>query len=495
MNAMSTFWEMEKKMLPDRVIKINRFAQTILRSEKLDQISAVELAQRLHPDLLKDSDHRPGLPLRKLLRSSKIIGGYQAKNKRWFIRQVENFTNIYSVKEIQEMCGFDTPKPIYDRINKGQIPISTLSVGNTDHKTFSEDEIIPWVQSQTKEAKSKVEPNDNQSKELIEKAGQLVEQLEERLDQLPSDLHNQVNDMINALNDFHDATPQQIAFQIPAKGNSITEMDIRKGQVRITKENKKYFPGKDAIIMMRLGSVDYQVRYKYRTTRSNILFIGKEICSKMNLVAGDSFSVAKISELEYQLIDGNQLLTERKAPKGEFDSVIDSLEDRNLSETEPAKFELIGTIGELMKTKLPKVPALTQSGVYQIRIHSGYKVGFRTEKEIEEAKNVISSWSLLQLEDKWVTNTTVIYIGLAGARSPRSLRKRLSDLLRHGNGKTTDRGPHAGGDILWTLTGYEDFEIWVMPTGDPPRPRNVERKMLAEFVNRHSKLPFANRQF
>ncbi len=162
------------------------------------------------------------------------------------------------------------------------------------------------------------------------------------------------------------------------------------------------------------------------------------------------------------------------------------------SETE---YHFIGLLGELFNAGLPQLKLLNSSGIYKVLTPPDYTFNLKSELEVLSSNNVISPWPTSKLQEKWVENTTVIYIGLAGARAPRSLRKRLSDLLRHGRGNTTDRGPHRGGEIMWQLFGYEQFEIWAKPTGDPPIPRQLEKELLADFVNRYSKLPFANRQF
>jgi hypothetical protein len=88
----------------------------------------------------------------------------------------------------------------------------------------------------------------------------------------------------------------------------------------------------------------------------------------------------------------------------------------------------------------------------------------------------------------------IVYYGLAGFKSPRSLKKRLSDLINHGLGKTRDNGPHKGGEIMWQLQGYEGFSVWIKPTGYPPEPRKCEHGLLVKFRENTGKLPFANRQ-
>lgn len=68
---------------------INSFLQDQLRERARSEVAAVEAAQWLdEAGLLQDSQHRPGLPLRNLLRAHKIVGQRQELNSRWFIDHV-----------------------------------------------------------------------------------------------------------------------------------------------------------------------------------------------------------------------------------------------------------------------------------------------------------------------------------------------------------------------------------------------------------------------
>lgn len=65
---------------------ISRAIQDHLRLSGERSVSAVDAASRLaSKGLLKDSASRPGLPLRRLLRSGAILGQRQESNGRWFI--------------------------------------------------------------------------------------------------------------------------------------------------------------------------------------------------------------------------------------------------------------------------------------------------------------------------------------------------------------------------------------------------------------------------
>jgi len=76
-----------------RVDDINVFLQAELRRLRVDDASAVKAAGWLETaGLLNDSESRPGLPLRKLLRAGHIQGGTQRPPTpygRWYIERVD----------------------------------------------------------------------------------------------------------------------------------------------------------------------------------------------------------------------------------------------------------------------------------------------------------------------------------------------------------------------------------------------------------------------
>lgn len=165
-----------------------------------------------------------------------------------------------------------------------------------------------------------------------------------------------------------------------------------------------------------------------------------------------------------------------------------------IDELRTAGFIELGLLSDLLSSKVPDSDSLSKCGVYAISTPRNYKPKFRSSEETGRLGNVVNPWDVSRLRQKWVGGVDVIYIGLAGKSQPRSLRKRLIDLLRHGNGQTTSSGPHKGGEILWQLIDYESFTLWAIPTTDPPTPRNTEKHLILEFERRMGQLPFANRQ-
>lgn len=163
----------------------------------------------------------------------------------------------------------------------------------------------------------------------------------------------------------------------------------------------------------------------------------------------------------------------------------------NLQELE---FRELGSVGDLIDHGIPHHKWLDSCGIYQLKLPAGYTLGFIQPADASAAGNVIKPWSIERLRKKWVPDTDVVYIGLAGRHKPRSLRERLTDLVKHARGRTNDRGPHSGGEIVWQLAGYRDLRVWAASTSNPPAPRKIEASMIRNFEKKHGALPFANRQ-
>ncbi len=158
-------------------------------------------------------------------------------------------------------------------------------------------------------------------------------------------------------------------------------------------------------------------------------------------------------------------------------------------------FTNIGTVLQISSSGFTAVPELSYCGVYAITKPENYDPSYFSVEEAKLNGNVIRPWDLDKLSKKWVDDADILYYGLAGANSFRSLKSRLKDLINHSKSLVTDRGPHKGGEIIWQLKGYENFSIWILPTGNPPAPREMEAKLLKSFYQLTGKLPFANRRF
>jgi hypothetical protein len=90
--------------------------------------------------------------------------------------------------------------------------------------------------------------------------------------------------------------------------------------------------------------------------------------------------------------------------------------------------------------------------------------------------------TLAELEENWVLNTKVVYIGKAT-----SLKTRLRQYFRFGQGKNVG---HYGGRLIWQLKYSKDLVVcWKSLTTDP---REFEAELIRQFVATYGCRPFAN---
>ena len=102
------------------IIEVNNFIQDKLKELGGEEITTVVMAELLEKaGILKDSKHRPGLPLRNYLRAGRIEGAYQYPNKRWVIRPIDRETKL-TVKQAADELEI-TEHALYKRIERGSI--------------------------------------------------------------------------------------------------------------------------------------------------------------------------------------------------------------------------------------------------------------------------------------------------------------------------------------------------------------------------------------
>jgi hypothetical protein len=97
--------------------------------------------------------------------------------------------------------------------------------------------------------------------------------------------------------------------------------------------------------------------------------------------------------------------------------------------------------------------------------------------------------SLTFLENNWVKDTIVLYIGKAGKDgSSATIKSRLKQYLGFGKGGNIG---HYGGRLIWQFKNSNDLIVcWkALPKEDP---RIVESNLIREFYSIYSQRPFAN---
>jgi len=149
-------------------------------------------------------------------------------------------------------------------------------------------------------------------------------------------------------------------------------------------------------------------------------------------------------------------------------------------------FQGFVTIGSLFKDSsiIPKV-----KGVYLILYPSAIAPKFRTIGSGGHFKEKNPNVSLQLLQDNWVDDAAIVYIGKAGSESgSATLQSRLKQYLNFGQGKAVG---HWGGRLIWQLQLAEDLIIcW--KTTPHQEPSVVESYLIGKFKKFYKKRPFAN---
>ena len=102
-------------------------------------------------------------------------------------------------------------------------------------------------------------------------------------------------------------------------------------------------------------------------------------------------------------------------------------------------------------------------------------------------KNKDPNVSIEILQENWIENTIVIYIGQT---SKQSLRERIDQYLQFGQGKSKG---HYGGRFIWQIKDSDDLVIcWTALPDD--NPKKIESQLISLFHDQYGKLPFANLQ-
>lgn len=150
-----------------------------------------------------------------------------------------------------------------------------------------------------------------------------------------------------------------------------------------------------------------------------------------------------------------------------------------------AGFEGFESVATLRRTRLGSVPS--KSGVYAIVRDSRLTPQFLSTSTGGWFKGLDPSDPIDILENNWVKDATVVYIGKAGSEAgAATLRSRLKQLLDFGAGKAVG---HRGGRFLWHLADSVDLLVcWRLSA----HPRDEEIQLLAGFRRLHGGLPYAN---
>lgn len=99
------------------------------------------------------------------------------------------------------------------------------------------------------------------------------------------------------------------------------------------------------------------------------------------------------------------------------------------------------------------------------------------------------SVSIAELQENWVADAHVLYIGKAGgSASAATLASRIRQYIEFGKGKPIG---HWGGRYIWQLADSDSLLVaWKELSRDEPRA--VEQSLIEGFELRYGRMPFAN---
>jgi len=93
--------------------------------------------------------------------------------------------------------------------------------------------------------------------------------------------------------------PSSMLF--PSEGNKITADDVKKTQIRITKEFKPLFPTKSQKLRIMINAGEYECNFTYRGRGFHILKLGKEAATQLALAEGIQIQIVRLNEVSFSL--------------------------------------------------------------------------------------------------------------------------------------------------------------------------------------------------
>ncbi len=142
-----------------------------------------------------------------------------------------------------------------------------------------------------------------------------------------------------------------------------------------------------------------------------------------------------------------------------------------------------------LRTRLTEIP--DERGIYLVFWSPESVPEFLLKSPAGWLKKKDPTLPLDHLKEKWVPGAQVLYIGKAGgSHAKATLHTRLKTYLKHGAGSLS---PHWGGRLIWQIENAESLLTWCWKTTPSDEPRIVEHRLIRDFIDVYTKLPFANR--
>ena len=159
---------------------------------------------------------------------------------------------------------------------------------------------------------------------------------------------------------------------------------------------------------------------------------------------------------------------------------MDTTKNKEIAQYKEDGFEGFVSISFLRthKSMIPKV-----GGVYIVIRDSEKAPEFLEKGTGGSFRDKNPNVPIEKLTEKYISDSATMYIGKAT-----NLKDRIDQLLRFGAGKKVG---HWGGRYLWQLADAEDLIVAWKPTPDCD-PRQIENRMIEDFISIHGEKPFAN---
>ncbi|MNN40000.1 hypothetical protein D3C81_1540570 [compost metagenome] len=169
---------------------------------------------------------------------------------------------------------------------------SPATAAETEHKTPSTPSVPPTEtagktanQNNRKKGRQEKQRQDKTSSEPIQNESPKVQEIQEQK------AESQASTV--------QTLPTNMLF--PSEGNKITADDVKKSQIRITKEFKPLFPTKSQKLRIMINAGEYECNFTYRGRGFHVLKLGKEAATQLGLAEGIQIQLIKLNEVSFSL--------------------------------------------------------------------------------------------------------------------------------------------------------------------------------------------------
>ncbi len=152
---------------------------------------------------------------------------------------------------------------------------------------------------------------------------------------------------------------------------------------------------------------------------------------------------------------------------------------------EAAGFAGFSAVATLLLDRCERIPV--SRGVYVVTRDPSHPHAFRATSPAGHYRGVDPTLPVETLAKRWIDGASVLYIGVAPGSGVRALLQQcIKRTVRFGGGAAI---AHPGGAALWQLEGSMQLRFAWKPLDEDPHAQ--AEALLAEFVARHGRAPFA----